>query len=528
MGCGHRSSTSLRPYQPAQLAHLPEASAPRDTEAVTIKRGGKTYDSRARMKWAQRAMAESSVKQPDVPRPPGPPGLELALSIMLQGQSAPLVFQRFLREYSGLAHFRRGSEHVYLTSDPDLVVEVFQNQGRHTIKPPVLQSSRAVLGEGLLTAEGDHHLRQRRLLQPAFHRDRIAGYARTMVAETEAHVAEWQNGQQIDVAADMSRLTLQIVGQTLFGVDMSGSAQDVAEALDVVLANSTAIIQPLSNIRARLGMPPFGATIAAGNELDKILQRIIEEHRQTGDTGDLLSMMMAAREDGVGMDDAQLRDEAMTLILAGHETTAMWLTWTWLLLAQNQQQSTWLREELDQLPDRPPEFHDLPSLPRTRAVLAESLRLYPPAWMIGRRLMTDVSYQGWTIPTGSVLLAPMWVMHRSPDYWDYPLAFRPQRWLNTEGQYDERGTVRHRGAWYPFGWGNRRCIGDQFAWTEATLLMAFMARNWSMRVTDPSRPVEPEGNITLRPRGGLQMTLEQRTTSLLNTPSSQQAELFTP
>lgn len=495
---------------------------------MTIERDGKTYNSRARMKEAQRVIAENSVAQPDVPRPPGPAGLELALSIALRGESAPMVFERFLREYSGLAHFNRGSEHVYLTSDPDLVVEVFQNQGRHTIKPPVLQSARAVLGEGLLTAEGDHHLRQRRLLQPAFHRDRIASYARTMVAETETHIAGWRAGQQIDVSADMSRLTLQIVGQTLFGVDMSGSAREVAEALDVVLANSTAIIQPLSRIRALLGMPPFGATIAAGDQLDEVLQRIIDEHRRTGDTGDLLSMMMATRENGVGMDDAQLRDEAMTLILAGHETTAMWLTWTWLLLARNAREAQWLREELDHLPDRPPEFADMQSLPRTRAVLAESLRLYPPAWMIGRRVMTDISHQGWRIPTGSILFAPMWVLHRSPDYWDYPMAFKPQRWLNDNGDYDERGTVRHRGAWYPFGWGNRRCIGDQFAWTEATLLMALMARKWSMRVTDPSRDVAPEGNITLRPRDGLLMTLEQRNGPSHNTASPKQEELFTP
>ena len=477
---------------------------------MAIWRNGVLYDSRARMRDAQKAIAATSIRQLEIPRPAGPSSLDLAAKLVLKGESAPLVFERILREHNGLAHFGRSGNHVYLTSNPDLVLEVFRTHGRHTIKPPVLQSSRAVLGQGLLTAEGDQHLRQRRLLQPAFHRDRIVAYAERMVREGENHISRWQDSQTADMCADMSELTLQIAGQTLLGADVGDQAQEVASALKIVLANSTAIIQPFATVRAHLGLPPFGETLRAGDELDEILQRIIDEHRMAGDTGDLISMMIASQEDGVGMDDAQLRDEAMTIFLAGHETTAMWLTWTWLLLAQNPRQAAWLHEEIDTQVCHRLSFGDISNLPRTQAVLAESLRLYPPAWMIGRRLQTDISFQGWQIPNGSIVLAPMWVLHRSPEYWDYPAIFRPERWLDARGNYSERATVRHKGAWYPFGWGNRRCIGDQFAWTEATLLTALIARDWRFELTNPEKQIVPEGNITLRPKDGIAMTWHHR------------------
>lgn len=480
------------------------------TDVMAIARNGVKYDSRSRMQDARKAIAASKVKQPHVPRPPGPSSLSLANALILRGESAPLVFERVLREHNGLAHFGRSGNQIYLTSSPDLVLEVFRTQGRYTIKPPVLQSSRAVLGEGLLTAEGAHHLRQRRLLQPAFHRDRMAIYAEQMVSDGLTHIADWQDGQAKDICTDMSKLTLQIAGRTLLGADVSQEAQEVSKALNTVLANSTSINQPLSVIRARLGLPPFGETLRAGDELDEILQRIIDQHRESGDTGDLLSMMIASQENGVGMDDAQLRDEAMTVFLAGHETTAMWLTWTWLLLAQNPHQAEWLYEEIDARAGNLPSFPDIAELPRTRAILAESLRLFPPAWMIGRRTQKDMSFQGWRIPAGSIVLAPMWVLHRSPDYWEYPAVFRPQRWLNSEGRYSERTTVTHQGAWFPFGWGNRRCIGDQFAWTEATLLTALITRKWRFELTYPDREIVPEGNITLRPKGEITMTWRRR------------------
>ena len=477
---------------------------------MVIHRDQAVYDSRARLRLAQESIERHMVDQPAVPRPPGPRGWELLVCTLIRREPAPEVFARFCRENPGIAHFAAGGEHVYVVSDPDLIVEVFHTRGRDSVKVRVLQGAKAVLGEGLLTAEGDHHMRQRRLIQPAFHRSRIAGYAESMVAEGRAHASGWRDGATFDVAADMSRLTLQIVGRTLFGADLSGDAREVAEALEVVMANATAPLQPFAHFRARFALPPFGRTMAAGDQLDTIVQRMIEEHRAAGDTGDLLSMMIAAQEDGVAMDDAQLRDEAMTLVLAGHETTAMWLTWTWLLLARHPEQAAWLHEELDGLPDRPPQFEDIPGLPRTHAVLAESLRLYPPAWMVGRRLQTDIGHQGWRIPSGSMVLAPPWVMHRHPRYWRYPMAFRPQRWLDAAGRFDEKQPGQPRGAWYPFGWGRRKCIGDQFAWTEAALLLALLARDWQLGLADPGQRVVADGTITLRPRGPLPMVLSRR------------------
>jgi cytochrome P450 len=466
--------------------------------------------AKERMRLAERAIDSYVVEQPDVPRPPGPRPLDLLRNNLLQGIPREYMIERICRQWPGVAHVAVRGEHLYFASDPSLIVDVFVTHGRQTVKPLILQSAKSILGEGLLTAEGEHHLRQRRLIQPAFHRSRIAGYATSMVDEGENLSGTWHNGQFVDMAAEMSRVTLQIVGRTLFGADLSGDAREVADALGDVLDNSTAVLTPFSRIRSRLRMPPFHRTVVASDRLDRIVQKMIEEHRAAGDTGDLLSMMIAAQEDGVGMTDAQLRDESMTLVLAGHETTAMWMTWTWLLLARNPDQAAWLHEELDARPDGSPTFADMAELPRTRAVLAESLRLYPPAWSIGRKVLADIHYDGWTIPAGSSVIAPQWVMHRDPRYWETPAAFRPRRWINAAGEYDEKQPGVPKGVWYPFGFGRRQCIGDQFAWTEATLLLALLAREWDPRIEDPRREIVPEGNITLRPRGGLPMVLIRR------------------
>ena len=300
-----------------------------------------------------------------------------------------------------------------------------------------------------------------------------------MSAATVEHGRWAAAGQHVEMAADMSALTLDIVGRTLFGTDLRADAAGVGAALNTLLEafpGSCCPAAPWSRAsRNLLHQLP--------NELDGldvVVQRMIDEHRAAGDTGDLLSMLIAAQEDGRGMNDAQLRDEVMTLVLAGHETTAMNLTWTWYLLDQNPEVAAWLREELDEvLGGRAAQFDDLARLPRTRAVIFESLRIYPPAWIIGRTNTEDIELDGWQLPRGSIIMTSQYAMQRDPRYWPDAFAFVPQRWLTEDGGFSDKAPGMPKGAWFPFGYGKRMCIGDQFALTEASLVVATLAQKWA-------------------------------------------------
>jgi cytochrome P450 len=413
------------------------------------------------------------------------------------------------REYTPLAHMRLIGEHAYALTDPQVIVEVFIEHGRQTMKGRGLQGAKAVLGNGLLTSEGDVHLRNRRLVQPAFHRDRIAGYATEMTVLTEAHGRAWREGETLDMQQSMAALTLAIVGRTLFGVDLRGDASEVGDALEALLSGMGARLL-LGPQALRIPTPARRRALEASARMDAMVQRIIDEHRALGDNGDMLSMLLVAQEEGVGLDDTQVRDEAMTLVMAGHETTAMTLTWTWLLLSQHPERAEWLHEELDAvLGGRTPDMADVGRLPRTRAVIAEAIRLYPPAWIQGRRLLADVEVAGWTLPEGALVLASQFAMHRSPRWWQSSLAFRPQRWIDDNGAFSEDAPGQPRGAWFPFGWGNRRCIGEQFAWTEASLVLATLAQQWSPQLL-PGADIQPMPAVTLRTRDGMPMLLRRR------------------
>lgn len=308
----------------------------------------------------------------------------------------------------------------------------------------------------------------------------------------------------------MSALTLDIVGRTLFGTDLRGNAREVGHALDEVLETFPVLLLPGAETFMRLPIRPRRRMDRATADLDALVARMVQEHRESGDTGDLLSMLVAAREDGVGMTDTQLRDEVVTLVLAGHETTAMLLTWTWWLLSTHPGTADALHAELDGvLAGAAPTVDDVVRLPYTRAVVAESLRLYPPAWTLGRRLVADVEADGWLIPRGSQVMASQWVLHRDPRFWDSALAYRPERWLGADGAYDESAPGQPRGAWFPFGWGNRRCIGDQFALTEAVLVLATLAQRWAPE-TVPGHPVDVRPAVTLRPKYGMPAVLHRR------------------
>lgn len=416
--------------------------------------------------------------------------------------------ERLAREHGDVAGARFGPRRVTLLSHPERVREVLVARHRDFIKSYALQRARVLLGEGLLTSEEPLHLRQRRLAQPAFHRERIAAYAAVMVEHAERASASWSDGAEVDVAREMNRLTLKIAGETLFGADVGGEAEQISGALTDALSLYKRITNPLGLLLDRLPTPGTLRMRRARERLDATIYRMVAERRASGeDRGDLLSMLLLAQDeegDGGGMSDLQLRDEALTLFLAGHETTANALSWTWYLLARSPEAEARLHQELDAvLGGRAPEPDDLRALPYTRAVLAESMRIFPPAYVVGREPVVDYEVEGYVAPAGSIVLMSPWVIHRDPRWWEEPLRFDPGRW--TPG-LEER---LPRFAYFPFGGGPRKCIGEGFAWTEGVLVLAALARRWRVRLV-PGHPVEMLPQITLRPRHGIRAVLERR------------------
>lgn len=458
----------------------------------------------------------SSPAAPPAPLPPGPrsrfPGDHL-----LALRRDPLAFLgRMAREHGDAVRLRLGPRLGIFFAHPEQVREVLVTRNRSFVKGRALDRARLLLGEGLLTANGEPHLRQRRLIQPAFHRQRIAGYAATMREHAERQARAWAAGQVVDMSREMMRLTLGIAAETLFGARVEAEADEVSRALTTAMELFDVGLLALPDFVMRLPFPRAVRFRRARARLDAVIYRIISERRREGtDRGDLLSMLLAAVDeegDGRGMSDEQLRDEALTLFLAGHETTANLLTWSWWLLAQHPAAEAALHAELDTvLGTRAASFDDLPRLAYTRAVVAETMRLRPPAWALGRRATEDVVVGGHLVPRGTIVLLSQWVTHRDPRWWPEAERFLPERWLDEEGagDADDDAHGRPRFAYFPFGGGPRLCIGEQFAWTEAMLVLSTLARGWRARPASPA-PVAPLPLITLRPAGAVHMRMEPR------------------
>jgi cytochrome P450 len=421
---------------------------------------------------------------------------------------SPLRFLCATREkYGDIVRVAIGPLHVTLLSHPDLVEDVLVTRNRLWQKDRFLQNLRQVLGDGLLSSEGDFWRRQRRLAQPAFHRDRIAAYGDIMVAHASRLAGRWRDGETRDVHKDMMRLTLEIVAETLFGAHVGDHAEDVGKALEGVLGVATDPLELFLPFLKKLPTPTRRRFDGAVTKLDTIMYSVIEARRASGagETNDLLSMLLHARdEDGSRMSDKQLRDECMTVFLAGHETTAINLSWTWLLLAQHPHVTEKLLREIDDvLGDRAASFADLPSLRYATHVITEALRLYPPAWSMGREAREDVELGGYRIPRGGQVWFCPWSIQRDPRWFDDPEQFRPERW---DGELSK---TLHRYAYFPFGGGPRFCIGHAFAQMEAVLLLVTLARAFRVEVL-PKRRLVPEASVTLRPKNGLHVRLHAR------------------
>jgi cytochrome P450 len=443
-----------------------------------------------------------------VPLPPGP-GNALTLRKFLSPTRTPWFLADIANEYPDLAYMRFFGMDRYVVNSPELIVETFVNHANDLIKGPAFDGLKPIVGNGLLTAEGPTHLAHRRLVQPAFHRDRIAEYSSSIVELSLVHEKSWSPGQRVDMASEMVALTLAVVGRTLFGTDLSGDASAVGQSLRQLLhiSNRYSAFGPAL---WRYPSPARSQLAQALATMDVVIDRIISENRAGSETGGMMSLLLSAQEDGDAFTDAQVRDEVMTLVSAGHETTAMTLTWAWLLLAQNAPELNWLHDELDEvLCGRPPTMEDLVRLPRTRAVIAEAIRLYPPIWLFGRRALTNIELGGWQVPEGANVMVSPFAIHRSPRFWPNASSFQPERWIGEDGAFDEHRPGVPRGAWIPFGFGKRKCIGEQFAWTESMLVLATLAQTWSPRLAT-DRPVKPETALSLRPKGGLPMVLERR------------------
>jgi cytochrome P450 len=419
-----------------------------------------------------------------------------------------LFLQDLMREHGDIVFFRLGPQPAYFLNHPDHIKEVLVTGNSSFIKGRALQRSKKLLGEGLLTSEDPLHRRQRRLAQPAFHRQRIASYASTMVTYAERTASHWQHGETLDISQEMTRLTLAIVGKTLFDADVESEAVEIGKALTTIIELFNMLLLPFSELLERLPLPHVRRFERAKARLDQTIYRLIEERRQSrSDRGDLLSMLLLAQDDegdGGGMSDQQVRDEAMTIFLAGHETTANALTWTWYLLSQNPEAEAQLHAELDRvLGDRSPTFDDVPHLPYTEMVLSEAMRLYPPAWAIGRLAIQEHPIGDYVIPKGSLVLLSQYVTHRDPRFFPNPERFDPMRWT------PEAKASRPQYAYFPFGGGPRRCIGEGFAWMEGVLVIAALARQWRMRLA-PGAKIAIQPVITLRPKSGVQMIVDGR------------------
>ncbi len=438
-------------------------------------------------------------------RPPGPKPQFLIGNMPLASRDPLAVFSRWSAEFGDIFYYRAAWIHVYFLNHPDLIEAVLVRNYQNFLKDHVIRKSKWFFGEGLLTNEGESWLRQRRLSQPAFHRERIASYARIMTGYTSQMLDTWKQDATLDIHQEMMQLTLRIVVRALFNVE-AGQIGAISTAMNVMMRNSTGLRLLLPPAVRYLPTPSMIQFRRAVRQLDDTVYGIIAARRRNDtDSGDLLSMLMQARdEDGGRMTDKQLRDEVMTFLLAGHETTALTLTWTWHLLAQHSALQEQLQNELQRvLAGRVPEFADLPNLTFTEQIIKESMRLYPPAWSVARTVVSEFELRGYRIPAGANVVMSQWIMHRDPRYFPDPESFDPGRWS------PERAQKLPRFAYFPFGGGPRQCIGNSFAMMEAILLLATIAQRFSLRAVS-SEPIVPVPSFTLRPKSGIQMKVEAR------------------
>lgn len=469
--------------------------------------------------------------------PPGPT-YKMPGKLLRQFIHDPInTLSTIAREYGDISYFKLGPEHVYLINNPDYIEKVLIYDHRNFKKGKRLQTAKTILGEGLVTSEGDFHSRQRRLIQPIFHPKQIMTYSNIMTDYAVRVRNRWNDGAIVDISEEMMRLTLGIICKSVLNYDVESEAQEVGKALTTVRKYSKRLQSPIGHVLDKIPILPAPRRAReARKELDSLVYGLISDRRQQEESDndkryddDLLSRLMQAQEsniaDHVGhndvpststsnekMSDKQVRDEVMTIFIAGHETTSNALTWTFYLLSQYPDVERKLHDELELVlgnnssnnaGNRIPTADDIPKLQYTERVLRESMRLYPPVWTMGRYVENDYSVGEYTILAGSSILMSQYVMHHDPRYYKKPEEFNPNRWT------DDFNAHLPRFSYFPFGGGIRGCIGESFAWMEGILIIATIAQEWSMRLV-PSQRIKLDPAITLRSRYGMKMKLLQR------------------
>ena len=443
-----------------------------------------------------------------------PPGLKLNLPLYLTRRffrvgNPILLFEHLTKTYGKMAHYRVGPSDIVLVNEPEFIREILITQAGSFIKERTQKRMRILLGEGLITSDGENHKRQRRIVAPAFHRQRIQAYGSIMVERAAAMRESWREQREIDVSADMMRLSLEVVARTLFAQEVTEDILSINHEVNAIMKLYNFLIAlPRAEDYLHLPIPGLMRFRRARRRLDEVVYRMITDHRAARvDRGDLLSMLIRSRDaeqDDSGMSDEQLRDQVLTIFLAGYETVANALAWTWMLLAQNPDAEAKLHRELDTvLGGRLPSLDDLPQLRYTEMVLAESMRLYPPAWAMGRQAIRDVALGPYLFPAGTYFFFSQYIIQRSAQHFPDPLRFDPERFT------PERRASRSKFVYFPFGAGGRQCIGESFAWMEASLVLATIAQRWRLRLV-PNQRLEVQPKITLRPKYGIRMVPELR------------------
>ena len=454
--------------------------------------------------------------QPDIRRsknprwPAGPTFLSRVLSGRLFQQPVEFMVE-MAREHGDLIHYRAAGRHVFQFNHPELVQELLVRDVAEHHRGVVMQKARDVLGHGLLTSEEPFHMRQRRLAQPAFHRNRIAVYAETMGRYAAEATSVWSSGETRNLHADMQLLTLRIVGKTLFDTELEADNRKIAHAVDAFMAFLPLVFLPFAPMLQKLPLPAMRRIRQSRVDLDALIYGWIRDRRGSSeDRGDLLSMLIASVDDesaGACMTDEQVRDESITMLLAGNETTANGLTFAiWLLAAHPDVQEAVAAEAAAVLGDRAATADDYPRLKLTWMCFAEALRLYPPVWVTARTAARGYEYRGFHIPPGSILLASQASVHRDPRFWDAPEQFLPEQHFNEAAR-----AARTKMSFFPFAAGSRQCIGEGLAWMEGVLTLASIIRDWRLRpAAGAAATLKVESKVTLRPKGGLPLIVEKR------------------
>ena len=448
-----------------------------------------------------------------------PPGLKhplhfYAFKPWVKLGSPILLFEHLHATYGNIAHYRFMGTPIVFINDPEYIREILINQASSFVKERTVRRMKLLLGEGLITSDDPIHIRQRRIAAPAFHRQRIAAYGGQIVASATAHTDRWQPGQTLDISAAMMSLSLEIVARTLFDTEVTDDILRINDEVNAIMDLYNFIVAfPKLESFLHLPIPRLIRFRKSKARLDAIVNRLIAEHKASGtDKGDLLSMLLASRDEEdaqhTGMSDEQVRDEVLTIFLAGYETVANGLTWTWYLLSQNPDVEAKLHAELNAVlgtgpQQRLPTLADYPNLRYTEQVFAESMRLYPPAWAMGRQSTKPVELGPYRIPPDAHFFFSQYIMGRDPQYFPDPLRFDPDRFT------PEAKAARPKFLYFPFGGGNRQCIGESFAWMEGVFSIATLAQRWRMSYLGATPPV-PQAKVTLRPRDPLMMQLTPR------------------